>query len=55
MGIHSIIRTKQPDSKLDHLTPSIVESKNQWSSTYTSLTSLEKVDLDNFTFTLPFS
>jgi len=52
VGIHSIIRIKQPDSKFDHSTPFIVEFKNEWSSTYISPTSLEKVDFDNFTFLL---
>ena len=55
VGIRSFIRIKQPDSKFDHLTPSIVEFKNEWSSTYTSLTCLEKVDSNNVTLILPFS
>jgi hypothetical protein len=55
VGIHSIIRIKQPASKFDRLTPSIVEFKNEWSSAYTSLKCLEKIDLDNFAFALPFS
>ena len=53
LGIHSIIKIKQPDCKFDHLT--IVEFKNEWSLTYTSLLCLEDVDRDNVTFTLPFS
>jgi hypothetical protein len=54
VGIHCNIRIKQPDNKFDRLTLSIVEFKNEWNCTYTSYTYLEKVDLDNFTFNLPF-